>query len=169
MRQSSWTSSSWATVKTPWRQHLPGLPDLSISQCRGPSLPPFSSLYICLMNISISRAQLFPLNKQSADFIAGLLLTYLFRPLNHSQETLGKGKSGLLAMGRSCQHLSCRVWGMFYSHKPGNETPIIRRPEPDADNIRKQTNEHCVSSCLLFTEAEEVRSKCDEDEGSFRR
>lgn len=50
-----------------------------------PALPSsFPSPSICLMNISISRAQLFPLNKQSADFIAGLLFTYLFGALNHS-------------------------------------------------------------------------------------
>lgn len=90
-------------------------PDLSVLWA---SLPPLSSLYICLMNISISRAQLFPLNKQSADFIAGLLLTYLFRALNHSQEKLSQGKPGVLAMGRSCQHLPCRAWGMPCSHKP---------------------------------------------------
>lgn len=97
--------------------------------------PPFSSLYICLMNISISRAQLFPLNKQSADFIAGLLLTYLFGALNHPQETLGKVESGILATGPSCQHLPCRPWGCpipTNQHDSGNETPIIQRPESEA-------------------------------------
>lgn len=54
-----------------------------IPPCRPPPTP---ALYICLMNISISRAQLFPLNKQSADFIAGVLFTYLFGALNHSEE-----------------------------------------------------------------------------------
>lgn len=66
-------------------QSLPELPPASSDPVVLPALPAsVSSLYICLMNISISRAQLFPLNKQSADFIAGLLFTYLFRALNHS-------------------------------------------------------------------------------------
>lgn len=64
----------------------PCLAYMSVVRSCGAACPPasFSSLSICLMNISISRAQLFPLNKQSADFIAGSLFTYLFGALNHS-------------------------------------------------------------------------------------
>lgn len=109
--------SSRVSLETPWSLCLPG-PQSSRALCAVGLPSSFSSLYICLMNISISQAQLFPLNKQSADFIAGLLLTYLFRALNHSQETLGKVESGFLAMGPSCQHLPCRAQGMPGSHRP---------------------------------------------------
>lgn len=76
--------SFWADLRSP-----PRSPCLACCAQPDPAVPPappssFPSLYICLMNISISRAQLFPLNKQSADFIAGLLFTYLFGALNHS-------------------------------------------------------------------------------------
>lgn len=145
---------------------LPGPPELSELSALG--LPSsFSSLYICLMNISISQAQLFPLNKQSADFIAGLLLTYLFRALNHSQETLGKVKSGILAMGPSCQHLLCRARGVPSSHKPaqgGKEAPIIQRPEAEADNTGKRN----VILTVAYQTAE-VRGGCDEVGGTTSR
>lgn len=39
---------------------------------------PLCSLYIYLINVSVSKAQPFPLNKQSADFITGLFFPPLF-------------------------------------------------------------------------------------------